>query len=938
MPLAQGSRQLGACKIYITRKVLTPSANMTAGEIPAAYVGRDSFFGGRPPLPQEAGYAIVLGVGVFLSLFTTIMVYMDKVANGTAINIAGRNVKTGLTASVIVSQWTWVATLLQSSNAAWNYGVSGPFWYAVGATISIVLFGILATELKRRARTCHTVCELVYVRWGKAAHLTFIFCCLVANVIVTSMLLLGGAATVNALTGVDAAFASFLIPWGVILYTAASGLKGTFAASYVETTIVFLALVVCVYTVYVKEYSSDLIYDSLQAISGMTESECVARFMKDGVTFYEAGTYSCGPVVENNSGSYVTMLSMGGLKSGIISIVGNFGTVFADQSYWQSAIVAKSANVHKGYLLGSMVWFIIPFALATSLGLAGVALGLPITAGEAGSGLVPSATAVHLFGDFGAVMMASMLFMIITSTGSAQGNAVSSLICYDVYRRYINPSATSSQILKVSQAVIVVFGLGMGALGVALNHMGLNLGWVYQFTGIAIGSAVVPLWNVLMWKDANATGAVAAVWGGMILALATWLTICQAEFGEITVDNLGTLNPNLGGNIVALCSSALIHVGCSLASPQNYDFEPMGQIDVLEGDLSGLGDANYSPELLAKAKAWLVKYGLGFTILIAVVWPVLSLPAGVFTKDYWIFWVFVSISWAFIATVTIIFLPLYESRGSILGVFMFMLCLKKAEKAEPAKSEEAHQLARSEGGRAAGGGEGVASGHALASQSRGAPSPAAHGQEPATLQPARREADLGHTAASPEQQRAAPSEQHRAAFPEQQAPREQHRAAPSEQYRAALMGQQAPLRRITTAHLNRSSTADIKTLLQGQLEELGEISSLVGREGGCATGGGDGVASGHALGIQPFGAPWPAAPGQAHADAVGLSAQRSPESCVASGWLPQGERSVGSADDDFMQRFRLRVLTLALATQPYSATKIYTQTPSSGASVEAGGV
>jgi hypothetical protein len=41
---------------------------------------------------------------------------------------AGRTVKTGLTASVIVSQWTWAATLLQSSNVAWNYGVSGPFW------------------------------------------------------------------------------------------------------------------------------------------------------------------------------------------------------------------------------------------------------------------------------------------------------------------------------------------------------------------------------------------------------------------------------------------------------------------------------------------------------------------------------------------------------------------------------------------------------------------------------------------------------------------------------------------------------------------------------------------------------------------------------------------------------------------------------------------
>jgi Na+/proline symporter len=386
------------------------------------------------------------------------------------------------------------------------------------------------------------------------------------------------------------------------------------------------------------------------------------------------------------------MMSLGGLKFGIINIVGNFGTVFVDQSYWQSAIAAKPASAHKGYLLGGLVWFTIPFALATSLGLAGVALGLPITAGEAGSGLVPPATAVHLFGDFGAVMMATMLFMAITSTGSAEGIAVSSLICYDVYRRYINPNATGSQILMISRVVIVVFGLSMGALGVALNHMGLNLGWVYQFMGNAIGSAVVPLWNVLMWKDANATGAIVAAWGGMILALATWLIICQVEFGEITVDNLGTLNPNLGGNIVALGSSALIHVGFSLASPQNYDFESMGQIEMMEDDQSGLDEADYSPEFLAEAKAWIQKWGWAFSITMVVVWPLLSMPAGVFTKDYWAFWVFISIGWAFTATITIISLPLYESREAILGVFMFMLGRKQAEKAEPAKTETEEKI------------------------------------------------------------------------------------------------------------------------------------------------------------------------------------------------------------------------------------------------------
>jgi hypothetical protein len=36
-----------------------------------------------------------------------------------------------------VLQWTWAATILQSSNVAWEYGVSGPFWYASGATIQV---------------------------------------------------------------------------------------------------------------------------------------------------------------------------------------------------------------------------------------------------------------------------------------------------------------------------------------------------------------------------------------------------------------------------------------------------------------------------------------------------------------------------------------------------------------------------------------------------------------------------------------------------------------------------------------------------------------------------------------------------------------------------------------------------------------------------------
>merc|ERR1719352_2072328 len=117
------------------------------------------------------------------------------------------------------------------------------------------------------------------------------------------------------------------------------------------------------------------------------------------------------------------------------------------------------------------------------MGLSSTALQLPITASEAGRGLVPPAVATHLFGAPGSAMIATMLFMAIVSTGSAECIAVSSIVSYDIHR--------------VSRFVIVFYGIFSGVLSVILLNMGLSLGWVYLFMGIVIGSAVIPLWNLM---------------------------------------------------------------------------------------------------------------------------------------------------------------------------------------------------------------------------------------------------------------------------------------------------------------------------------------------------------------------------------------------------------------------------------------------------------
>ena len=537
------------------------------------------------------------------------------------------------------------------------------------------------------------------------------------------MLLLGGAATVEALTGLDYRLASFLIPWGVILYTASGGLQATFMASYIHTVIIYMVLITMIFIVYIKVYSSDTIYRFLDKTVSYNQTECEAIYSSDGMggntTFYDAATYACGPVSGNHEGSYLTMISADGLMFGIINIVGNFGTVFADQSYWQSAIAASPSSAAKGYLLGGYVtssciclvfgtlvallwyflcfcnalhliltlctssyfvhsricWFAIPFSLATSLGLASTALMLPITAGEAGSGLVPPAVAAELLGNAGSVLILIMLFMAIVSTGSAESIAVSSLVAYDIYREYINPEATGDQILKVSRIVIVAFGLFMGMFSIVLFEIGLNLGWVYLFMGVVIGSAVIPLWNMMTWKKASGTGAIIAAWGGFALAVTGWLSAAKIQSGEVSIDTLGTNEVMLSGNLIAILSSGIIHfLYSTFIDPQDYDFAELDRhITLVEvDDTRGLTDDEKDPVLLAKAETWIKRRGWVLTIILVIIWPLSSVPAGTFTESYFAFWVLIAIAWGFGAALIIAVLPLTESSEAILNVFTGM--------------------------------------------------------------------------------------------------------------------------------------------------------------------------------------------------------------------------------------------------------------------------
>ena len=621
-------------------------------------------------LTQGDGYGIVVGFGALFALGMVGATVCLKRYHGEAtdssegFSTAHRTVKTGLIASAVVSSWTWAATLLQSSSVAYSYGISGPFWYASGATVQIILFCVIAIELKRRAPFAHTFLEIVHARYGPLVHLVYIVFCLCTNILVTSMLLTGGSAVVHSLSGMHIAAACFLLPAGTIIYTMVGGIKATFLTDYAHTVAVLIIILYFAFSTYVTSPllgSPSKVYDLLINASRMH------------------------PVEGNAQGSYLTMRSQEGAIFFVINIIGNFGTVFLDNGYYNKAIAASPVSALPGYILGGISWFAVPFLAATTMGLAAIALesnpSFPsypnrLSVADVSAGLTLPAAAVTLLGKSGALATLIMVFMAVTSAMSAQLIAVSSIITYDIYKIYLNQEASGKRLIYISHVSVVTFGLTMSAWSVGLYYINISMGYLYLLMGVIISSAVIPGALTLLWNRQSKWAACLSPPLGFACSVSAWLITTRVKYGSITVETSGTNIPMLVGNVVALCSPLLFVPVLSFvfrdAAP--YDFNSMK--DIKRDKEDSINVAQVNPDEMEREMSLLTRNSkiaritaVILTVCLIILWPwPMYGTAYVFSKPFFTGWVVVGIVWIFISFFIVGIYPIIEGRHSILCV------------------------------------------------------------------------------------------------------------------------------------------------------------------------------------------------------------------------------------------------------------------------------
>jgi len=574
--------------------------------------------GVEPTVGLGSALLIFLGVGVFAVVIAQTFQMVRKYVYHDADNLdtafdAGGKVSIGLTATTIVSQWTWSATLLQSSTVASKYGISGPYWYAGGATIQIIIFSILSIMLKTRAPGAKTFLQVIKARFGSRTHLVFCTFAFFTNLIVMMSLTIAGTAVLNSLVkDLSPELAAMLLASVIGGYTLIGGLGATFYVSYFNTALIFMLIIMLMVEVFYNPFGHEE--------NPFGDSESIFEFI---ACWKSPDDSNMG----NKGGSYLTFFSSGGLVFGIVNIVGNFGTVFCDQAYWQSSVAAKPLQGVWGFIAGGLCWFAIPFGLATTMGLAYLGLssaqGAPMLSDEdVMKGLAAPLVAQKLLGTMGEYSMLFLILMAVMSTGSAEVIAVASIIIYDVYQAYICPykpdlkdgqcilcglylrtqkgvegaelctcksadkcgdckkdndtrakatglvkphytcgthgdyKAYQEQLLNYKNWCIVLCTFFSVPLCLFCWAVNLNLAWTYYFTGILISSSVVPIAMSILWSRATSTGVISGVIGGCAVGMTSWLYYASLYEGGLSwktfVKNTGEELPMLTGNILAI--------------------------------------------------------------------------------------------------------------------------------------------------------------------------------------------------------------------------------------------------------------------------------------------------------------------------------------------------------------------------------------------------
>jgi solute:Na+ symporter, SSS family len=447
-------------------------------------------------------------------LLATAVVRSTRVHNQADFLVAGRTLRWPVLIFTLLSSWIGAGSLFAGGENAYRNGFAA-LWQPAGGWLGLIVIALIAGRARRFAQ--YTVPDLLESRYNTAARIFATIAIVISYTMITSYQFKAGGDILHLIfPSLAKTTGMHIIAGFVIAFTALAGMG---SVAYLDVIIGSLVTAIAIIAVPLL----------IGNVGGWTAVK--TALPPDHFTFL-------GPLTFTQA--------FGFLLPTFLLLIGN-------QGMYQKFFSARSERDAKlavvGWIVGTTILETVIITIAV--------VGSSKFHTENPREIIPMSARLGLPEIAGAILLGGIFAKVISTANNFLFSPASNLI-HDVYKRFVNPSASERRMLIVSR-VLVIF-LGIFALLQGAYFESILKAALYAYT--VYGAAVTPaIMAVFFWKRATAAGAVTSI------ILGTFITVVWDAFEiQVRFQEYGWIR-SMDAVYPALAISVVGFIVVSLASP-----------------------------------------------------------------------------------------------------------------------------------------------------------------------------------------------------------------------------------------------------------------------------------------------------------------------------------------------------------------------------------
>ena len=389
------------------------------------------------------------GAIIILVIISAIGIYSGKkIKTAGDFSSGGRQTGADIVVGTIMGALVGGASTVGTAQLAFNYGLSA-WWFTLGSGLGCLVLAVFFVKpLYESGAT--TLPQIFAWEYGQKASTLVAVLTSIGNFLTIAAQVLSGMALITSVSSLEPAFSAVLITLLMLAYIVFGGVWGAGLVGIAKTLLLYIGMGVCGVLAISLQGGLENFYQVLPA--------------KQYFNLFARGFG----------------IDFGGCLSVILGVL-------TTQAYIQAVISAKSVKVSKkGVLLCSA--FIPP------IGAAGILVGLYM---KINYPLIDPASALPVFimeslPPLVAGAFLAILLITVVGSGAVLSLGISSMLCNDLYKVYINKNPSDEKQLYYTRVFIVLIMLA-ALLVTAANTGAMILDFTYLSMGLRGAVAFGPL-------------------------------------------------------------------------------------------------------------------------------------------------------------------------------------------------------------------------------------------------------------------------------------------------------------------------------------------------------------------------------------------------------------------------------------------------------------